>query len=97
MKMLLIDGNTKEFPAYLENMAKIDKPLELLYTDTIAAGLRQIKKGGIHLVLLAQPLFSAQAQIRELSPGLKIIAISGPSDKAFLDLKNLGCLITESL
>lgn|SRR3989338_2961599 len=97
MKMLLIDGNTKEFPAYLEKMAKIDKPLELLYTDTVAAALRQIKKGGVNLVLLAQPLFSAQAQIRELSPGLKIIAISGPTDKAFLDLENLECLTTEAL
>lgn len=97
MKMLLIDGNTKEFPAYLENMAKIEKPLELIYTDTISAGLKQIKKGGIHLVLLAQPLFSAQAQIKKLSPDLKIIAISGPRDKAFLDLKNFKCFVIDSV
>ena len=88
MKMLLIDDNTVEFPAYLEHMAKIERPLELLYTDTIAAGLKQIKKGGIELVLLAQPLFSAEAQIKELNPKLKIIAISGPRDKAFSELKN---------
>lgn len=88
MKMLLIDGNTKEFPAYLENMAKIAQPLELLYTDTVEAGLKQIKKGGIGLVLLATPLFSAKNRILNLDPDLKIIAISGPKDKAFLDLKH---------
>lgn len=87
MKMLLIDGNTKEFPAYLENMSKIAQPLELLYTDTVAAGLRQIKKGGISLVLLAKPLFSAKTRICNLNPDLKVIAISGPKDKVFLDLK----------
>ena len=89
MKMLLIDGNTKEFPAYLENMANIAQPLELLYTDTVEAGLRQIKKGGIDLVLLATPFFSARSKIFDLDPDLKIIAISGPRDKAFLDLKHL--------
>ncbi|MEI6806188.1 MAG: hypothetical protein WCK49_06735 [Myxococcaceae bacterium] len=87
MKMLLIDGNTKEFPAYLENMAKIAQPLELLYTDTIEAGLRQIKKGGIGLVLLAGPLFSSGNRIRDLDPDLKIIEISGPKDKVFLNFK----------
>lgn len=89
MKMLLIDGNTKEFPAYLAKMAKISQPLELLYTDTIEAGLKQIKKGGIGLVLLAKPLFSAENRIRDLDPDLRVIAISGPKDKVFLDLKQL--------
>lgn len=87
--MLLIDGNTKEFPAYLEKMARIAQPLELLYTDTIEAGLKQIKKGGIGLVLLASPLFSAKNKILDLDPNLRVIAISGPKDKAFLDLKQL--------
>ncbi|MES2503372.1 MAG: hypothetical protein V4534_00665 [Myxococcota bacterium] len=87
--MLLIDGNTKEFPAYLESMSKLGKPLELLYTDTIQAGLKQIKKGGISVVLLAKPLFSAQAKINKLDPDLKVLQIDGPSDKAFLDLENM--------
>ena len=86
MKMLLIDANTKEFPAYLENMAKIAQPLELLYTDTIEAGLRQIKKGGVGLVLLARPLFSSENKIRDLAPDLKIIEISGPRDRVFSTL-----------
>lgn len=86
MRMLLIDGNTKEFPAYLESMSKVGKPVELLYTDTVEAGLKQIKKGGIGLVLLARPLFSAQSRIQKLDPDLRVLEIEGPSDKVFLNL-----------
>jgi len=84
MRMLLIDDNTKEFPAYLESMSKFSEPIELLYTDTIRAGLKQIKKGGINLVLLAKPLFLAEVQIHELDPELEVLSIEGPQDKFFL-------------
>lgn len=89
MRVLLIDSNTKEFPAYLEKMATVGEPLELLYTDTIEAGIKQIKKGGIRLVLLAKSLVGFLKQIENIDPAMKIIAISGPKDKAFSKLGRL--------
>ncbi len=85
MKLLLIDGNSKKFPAYLESMSRLEGPVELLYTDTIQAGIKQIKRGGIGLVLLAKPLFSAQAEINQVDPELKVLQIEGPTDKFFLE------------
>jgi two-component system cell cycle response regulator len=87
VKVLLIDGNTKEFPAFLQMMANVeanrnaDRPLELIYTDTLGAGLKQISKGGINLVLLGQPLPLGEEKesidkIRDLAPKLPIVAIA---------------------
>ena len=84
VKVLLIDGNTKDFPAFLRMMATaeaqrtVDRPLELLYTDTLESGLRQITKGGINLVLLGHPLEDKTAldKIREAAPQIPVVAIA---------------------
>jgi DNA-binding NarL/FixJ family response regulator len=91
VKILLIDGQTKDFPAFLQMMATIeakrttDRPLELIYTDTLTSGLKQLAKGGINLVLLGHPLpmgeEEAIAKINETAPLVPIIAVAANKHK----------------
>ncbi|MDA0712982.1 MAG: hypothetical protein O2897_03235 [bacterium] len=92
IKILLIDGQTKDFPSFLQMMATIeskrtsDAPLELIYTDTLASGLKQLLKGGINLVLLGHPLpmgeEKAIEKIREINGTLPVIAVAANKHKA---------------
>ncbi len=100
VKILLIDGQTKDFPAFLQMMATIeakrttDRPLELIYTDTLTSGLKQLLKGGINLVLLGHPLpmgeEEAIVKIHEIAPHIPIIAVAANKHKklALEALKN---------
>lgn len=85
-KILLIDGNTKDFPAFLQMMARVESeretrdPLELLYTDNLSAGLKQVAKGGISLVLIGHPLPQGDEEsveiLKKMAPSLPVVAIS---------------------
>lgn len=91
VKILLIDGQTKDFPAFLQMMATIeakrttDRPLELIYTDTLTSGLKQLVKGGINLVLLGHPLPMGEEEaiekVREIAPEIHIIAVAANKHK----------------
>lgn len=91
IKILLIDGQTKDFPAFLQMMATIEAQratnasLELIYTDTLASGIKQIAKGGINLVLLGHPLPMGEEEaiqkIRELNTTLPVIAVASSKHK----------------
>lgn len=91
VKILLIDGQTKDFPAFLQMMATIeakrttDRNLELIYTDTLTSGLKQLIKGGINLVLLGHPLPMGEEEaiekVREIAPEIQIIAVAANKHK----------------
>ena len=91
VKILLIDGQTKDFPAFLQMMATIeakrttDGNLELIYTDTLTSGLKQLIKGGINLVLLGHPLPMGEEEaiekVREIAPEIQIIAVAANKHK----------------
>ena len=90
-KILLIDGNTKDFPAFLQMMAQVESeretrdPLELLYTDNLSAGLKQVAKGGISLVLIGHPLPQGDEEsvkiLKKMAPALPVVAISAAKHK----------------
>ncbi|MBH1989228.1 MAG: hypothetical protein I8H75_02625 [Myxococcaceae bacterium] len=93
MKILLIDDNLNDFPMYLEKVAFLRSPLELLYTNTVESALKQIEKGGVHLVFLGKSFQKKSSLLREQHPHLDVVGIKGPNDRAFSMLKTLSCKV----